>query len=550
MLVIVPMSGTGTRFKEAGYTDPKPLININGKYMIEYVVEQFSKEEDTFIFICNKSHIKTTNMKNILDRIVKHKYIYEIDEHKLGPVYAIQQVIHDIKRLNLKYKLDNDGVIVSYCDYGSVWDYNIFKEYIHTNNMDGCILIYTGFHPSLLGKDEYGYIKVNKDNNVVEIQEKKPYMENRFDEKTSNGCYYFRRLSLLENAIDELIDKEIMCKGEYFVSLLYNLLISEGYKIGYYTIDKMLQFGTPDDLEKFIRWDSLFKKLNDNLRTTNSYGRLSNLLSNSSNNISEEHNNTILIQAMAGLGSRFNKYNLPKPLLYINNEHMFVNIVKQLPYCKKKYFICQQEHEMRFNISRIVNNNFNNTENNIVKTLNYLTEGQSSTVYTLKDEIDPNNSILITACDAGLIYNKLEYRKLINDKNVDVIVFASNKEEGTANNPTAYAWIVEDELSNISKIYCKEYPFSDTPNNHKAITGTFFFRKSSYFFENHERLVRKNIRVNNEFYIDQVINECIESGLRVKSFVIEHYLNYGTPNDYMTYHYWNEYNVWRNKNKK
>ena len=67
MQIIIPMSGTGQRFIKAGYTDPKPLIKIGGKPIIEYIVKNFSPE-DEFLFICNEDHIKNTPMKKILDR--------------------------------------------------------------------------------------------------------------------------------------------------------------------------------------------------------------------------------------------------------------------------------------------------------------------------------------------------------------------------------------------------------------------------------------------------------------------------------------------------
>ena len=62
MKIVFPMVGTGNRFVEKGYTDPKPLIKVNGKRIIEYILEMFSVD-DEFIFICNDTHINTTNMR-------------------------------------------------------------------------------------------------------------------------------------------------------------------------------------------------------------------------------------------------------------------------------------------------------------------------------------------------------------------------------------------------------------------------------------------------------------------------------------------------------
>ena len=56
MKVIIPMSGYGERFRRAGYDVPKPLIHIDGKPIIEHVVNMFSCEEE-FLFICNRKHL-------------------------------------------------------------------------------------------------------------------------------------------------------------------------------------------------------------------------------------------------------------------------------------------------------------------------------------------------------------------------------------------------------------------------------------------------------------------------------------------------------------
>ena len=67
MQIIIPMSGFGERFRIAGYTKPKPLIEVNNKPIIEYVVNMFPEEEN-ISFICNENHLKDEdfNMENIL----------------------------------------------------------------------------------------------------------------------------------------------------------------------------------------------------------------------------------------------------------------------------------------------------------------------------------------------------------------------------------------------------------------------------------------------------------------------------------------------------
>ena len=94
--LIVPMSGIGKRFIDAGYVDPKPLIVVDGKPIIEHVVELFGKPDDV-IFICNELHLKTTNMVEILKRISPNCKIYPVsNENRRGPVDAVSKIFDKI----------------------------------------------------------------------------------------------------------------------------------------------------------------------------------------------------------------------------------------------------------------------------------------------------------------------------------------------------------------------------------------------------------------------------------------------------------------------
>jgi len=99
------MSGIGKRFIDAGYDVPKPLIVIDGKPIIQHVVELFPGE-DKFTFICNQQHLDHTDMRAVLESIVPNANIIAIKPHKLGPVYAVSQISDQID--------DDEEVIVNY----------------------------------------------------------------------------------------------------------------------------------------------------------------------------------------------------------------------------------------------------------------------------------------------------------------------------------------------------------------------------------------------------------------------------------------------------
>ncbi|MBC8147447.1 MAG: NTP transferase domain-containing protein [Bacteroidetes bacterium] len=250
MKIIVAMAGTGNRFVDAGYSNPKPLIEANNKKLIEYIVEMFDIDDDEFVFICNESHMKSTNMLNILNKLVKNINIVTINNHKLGPVHTVNQALDHIK--------DDEEVIITYCDNPYIWNFDHFKTYVKNNKLDGCILSHIGFHPHRLSSTYMAYMRV-QDNLVLEVKEKEPYTKNHLLEPASTGTYYFRKGSYIKKYFKQCVDENINFNGEYYVTLVYNLLIRDKLKVGVYNTDLVTVFGTPDELENFEAWCTIIK---------------------------------------------------------------------------------------------------------------------------------------------------------------------------------------------------------------------------------------------------------------------------------------------------
>jgi len=517
MHVIIPMSGLGSRFVQDGYTMPKPLIKVDGKPMIEHVVNLFPNETK-ITFICNDTHLRETSMEHILRHIVPSCTIREVSvKNRQGPVDAVYQIREMIE--------DDEEVIVSYCDYGTTWDYQSFLNDVRGAKADGAIAYYTGFHPHLLGPDNYAFMKTNENNELVEIREKEMFGTDKMNEKSSNGTYYFRTGGLLKTYFKKLMDSNIRVNNEFYVSMVYNHMVQDNHRVRLFQIEKMLQWGTPRDLEIYKDWSSYFHKIKTIKQT-----KPSDIL------------NTTLILPMAGHGSRFSakNYNLPKPLLPIRDTPMIMEAVNQLPETTNKIFICLEQHDNVFDICKIIEGRYENTS---CVTVSGVTQGQACTceLGIMDQHIDMESPILISACDNGVYYDVDKYQKLLLDEQNDVIVWGFKNNQASVVNPDMYAWLDVDENDNINGVSCKKYPYDDDPRNHSAIIGTMFFRKARYFMEGLQECYKNKTMTNGEYYVDNVIQENINSGLRIKLFNVEHYICWGTPGDYETYNYWDDH---------
>jgi NDP-sugar pyrophosphorylase family protein len=513
MHIIIPMSGIGKRFIDAGYSVPKPLIIIENKPIIQHVIELFPGKHK-FTFICNDDHIKNTNMRSILKNIVPDCNIYEVSvNNRKGPVDAVVQAFDIID--------DNEEIIISYCDYGTKWNFDKFKENINITNSDGAIACYKGFHPHILGNDNYAFVRENN-MFMIEIQEKKPFTDNKMNEYASNGSYYFKSGSLIKKYFSQLIDLNISINNEFYVSMVYNLLANDNFKILIFEIDKMLQWGTPSDLEEYVLWSDYFLKRNINFNLDHI-----------------DTKNTTLILPMAGAGSRFFNvgYTTPKPLLDIEGLPMVIQAVNCLPTTNNKIFICQNEHLNNYNIKNSILKEYHDAK---IIGIDHVTEGQACTCeLAFKEHINNDEPILISACDNGVYYDIDEYNRLLNDENVDIIIWSFSNNKTSKLYPNMYAWLDVDDNGYIKRVSIKR-PFNDCENKY-AIIGTMLFKKAKYFLEGLNLIYKDNLRTNNEFYVDNMIEPLIKNGYKCKIFNVMNYLCWGTPNDYKTYNYWFEY---------
>ncbi|MGL4388798.1 MAG: sugar phosphate nucleotidyltransferase [Brevinema sp.] len=242
----------------------------------------------------------------------------------------------------------------------------------------------------------------------------------------------------------------------------------------------------------------------------------------------------VKIIPMAGAGQRFvnEGYKTPKPLLPINNQAMVIAAADSLPQSEKTIFICQSDHVEQFGLTAAL------SSYGEISTVEGLTEGQACTCMIASEQISANEEIIIGASDNGLIYDKELFQNLRQE--ADVLVFGFTANPAVIQKPEAYGWIQVDSNNNVTGVSVKK-AISDTPLNDWAVVGAFYFKRNQDFMNAVNQMIMNNTRINNEFYVDECINNAISMGLKVKLMPVEHYICWGTPNDYETYIYWQKY---------
>ena len=250
MQIIIPMTGYGSRFVAAGYKALKPFIKIQGKPIIQWIVEGMYPDEKKFIFVCRQEHLDSiSNMRETLLNIAPTARIFAVkDWVKKGPVYDVLRAAEIID--------DKEPSIINYCDFYMTWDWDKFKNDVIKRNCDGCVPCYSGFHPNLLPKKNlYASCKIDDEDNLIEIREKFSFEEDKTKARHSPGVYYFKTGRILKEYCQKLVDSGQMLKGEYYASLPYNFMVKDRLKVWVpVNVDQFCQWGTPEDMQDYLFW--------------------------------------------------------------------------------------------------------------------------------------------------------------------------------------------------------------------------------------------------------------------------------------------------------
>ena len=231
--IVIPMAGAGSRFEKAGYVFPKPLIEVQGKPMIQVVVENINIEAN-YIFICQKEHRKKFNIDEMLKRITPNCTIVEINGITEGAACTVL--------LASKYINNSDPLVICNSDQYMEWDSNNTMYSFNNKKIDGAILTFNSTHP------KWSYAKVDKNNFVEEVAEKKPISNH-----ATVGFYYYKKGKDFVKYANQMIKLNKRVNNEFYVCPVFNEFIKDNKKIIIHDIEKMQGLGTPEDLNFFLR---------------------------------------------------------------------------------------------------------------------------------------------------------------------------------------------------------------------------------------------------------------------------------------------------------
>ena len=230
--VLIPMAGAGSRFEQAGYTFPKPLIEVRNKPMIQVVVENLNLDAN-YIYVVQKAHREKYNLDTLLNLLTPGCKIVETDGLTEGAACTA---------LLAKEYIDNDNpLFFANSDQFVEWDSNEFMYKMQETDADGGIVTFTATHP------KWSFAKTDENGLVTEVAEKNP-----ISDIATVGYYYWKNGSDFVKYAEQMIEKNIRVNNEFYVCPVFNQAIEDCKQIRTFNTAGMWGLGTPEDLNYYL----------------------------------------------------------------------------------------------------------------------------------------------------------------------------------------------------------------------------------------------------------------------------------------------------------
>ncbi|MCW2994084.1 MAG: Beta-phosphoglucomutase or related phosphatase, superfamily [Conexibacter sp.] len=232
--VVIPAAGRGSRFAEAGYVHPKPLIDVEGRPMIELVLRDL-RSVGRPIVLLQEEHIARYRADAVIRHVAAAAEVVPVSgvtEGAACTVLLAEQYIDSPSELVLA---NSDQVVDA--------DVAAFVALMREQDADGGIMTFRAT------ESKWSFAKVGEDGIVTEVAEKRP-----ISDQATVGIYWFRHGAAFVRCAKRMIASDTRVNGEFYVCPVFNELIAEGGIVRTYEIERsaMHGIGTPEDLQAFL----------------------------------------------------------------------------------------------------------------------------------------------------------------------------------------------------------------------------------------------------------------------------------------------------------
>ncbi len=488
MRYVIPLASGDDLFPKDEFHFPKPLIEINGRPMIGYVVDNIRRTDANaeFIFIIRREDSLLHSLASALKLLAgEGTRVVELSHETQGAICSVLMAIDLIE--------DEAPLVICNGDQVIDVDFKRVAQSFEKQAYDAAVITFNSVHP------RWSYVRVDDEGFVNEAAEKRV-----ISRAAIAGYYYFKSgKKFVAAATSYLLNGEAI-NGRYYLSPSLNEIILEGGKVGVHSVadDQYTSFYSPQRVEYFQQaWSRV--------------------------NAPKQKQHTVqIVIPMAGLGSRFSKegFEKPKPFINVNGKTMIEQVMDNLRTDDARFvLIARQEHlDAEPSIHKALDN-----EGVDFLPIDFVTEGPACTVMTARSILRYDDALVVANCDQIVDLDLSDFIADARRRNLDgsILVFRDAEK-----NPK-WSFARLDAQGLVVEVK-EKVPISDL-----ATVGIYYFAKTSAFFDAAIDMVAMRDRTNDEFYVCPVYNYVIKNGGRVGVYEINQLAMHGigTPSDLKIY---------------
>lgn len=239
---------------------------------------------------------------------------------------------------------------------------------------------------------------------------------------------------------------------------------------------------------------------------------------------------------MSGQGSRFVKagYMVPKPLLRVDGKPIIEHVTDMFPGEQDYVFICSNEHLKNTNMAEVLRKI--KPEGKIVG-IESLKKGPVYAVAQVFNEIADDEPVLISYCDYGQFWDYEQFKKDVARLDCAGAIPSYTGFHPHLLHKNLYAGVLVDNRGMMTDIQEKHH-FTDDPEDSFHSGGSYYFKSGALAKKYFKELMDKDINLNGEYYVSMVYFLLKRDGLDVFIPTIEHFMQWGTPEDLEEYEAW------------
>jgi NDP-sugar pyrophosphorylase family protein len=234
--VVIPAAGEGSRFAKLGWRKPKPFIDINGRPMVEHVIDNVMPNKGIVTLLLRQEHINS-----------EPEVVHRLEQHGVNIKSVSQLTDGTASTVLLTHRNINNSnpLLIANSDQLVDFDINLLIDDCHSRGLDGSILVFK----DRFIDPKWSFVELDNDGIVLQVAEKTP-----ISDLATVGIYYFSKGSDFVLAAMDMIAANDRINNEFYTCPIYNYMISQGARIGTFEIpfDKMYGLGTPNDFINYL----------------------------------------------------------------------------------------------------------------------------------------------------------------------------------------------------------------------------------------------------------------------------------------------------------